>query len=153
MKTVQNIISAAFVFHSVGADGLHGQHLKTFVRRANLAGKTFISPQQSNAYARFILDGKLEDEQRERLGYATHVISRAKQAGKTPLEIWDGIQNSFGARSGQPMDLSDVDDVRLGILAFGAGVCSQDSEVTNCISEYVNRIVRGRSFAISRVLE
>ncbi len=147
MKTAQNTISTPFVSRPSKTGSLHGRNLRAFVARANTAGKALVVSRHSNAYARLVLDDKLEDDQREQLGYATHMISRAKQAGKTPQEIWNSIQVGFGARSGQPMDLADMDDVKLGVLAFGAGVCSEDSQVAGSINEYIASIISGRTFA------
>lgn len=126
--------------------------INTFITKATLAGKSFTSSRQGNAYAQFVLDESLADKEREQLGYATHVIAKAKQAGETPSEIWSLIQTGFGAHNGQPMELTDMDDIKLGVLAFGAGICSQDRQVAGSITEYIDRVLDGRIFKADRVI-
>ena len=121
-------------------------NLNHFLAIAEEAGKNAGQGRQ-DSLAELILNDTLGDDEREKLGFATEMLSRAKQAGQMPAEIWNTIQYAMGADTGKPLELHDLDTVELGVLAFGGGVCAEDETVHTSISQYVSAALHGRSLA------
>jgi coproporphyrinogen III oxidase-like Fe-S oxidoreductase len=110
------------------------------VSNAQRAGAAIGTGKQDDAYARLILMDSLNDDERERLGYATHMIAKAKQAGYTPAELWNYVQDGFNRSQRYLSGFFEVDEVGVGVLAFAAGACREDAAVSNTIRGYLKGV-------------
>ncbi len=118
--------------------------ISRLITAAQRAGEAIGTNEQDEVYAQLILMDGLDDSQRERLGFATHMIARAKQAGTSPAELWRFIQNGFSKNQRQLTELNDADDIELSVLAYGIGACQADSSVCSDILGYLNNFVSNR---------
>jgi hypothetical protein len=118
--------------------------INNYIYLAQRAGRAVGTSRQSEMLGRLILSETLADETRQKLGYATYALSDRKQAGESASSLWQCIQSELGAVDGKPVELSDLADDKLGLLAFASGLCDDDRSVSKMIREYVQQIVRGR---------
>lgn len=120
-----------------------------FVVLARRAGLRAGKRDEGNSYAALVLTDELTDDERQRLGYATHGIACAIQSGQTPLAVWQNLQCALGAERGKPLELIEADNVQLGVLAFAAGACANDEKVSTVIGQYIQGVLSGRQFTIT----
>jgi len=111
------------------------------IQLARKAGAAYGSTKADKAYAELVLMDELTDTEREQLGFATHKISQCKAGGHTSSEVWHFVHESLRDHYGRSLKTMDDDAVKIGVLAYSAGMCQDNPKVSATIQRYLNGVV------------